>query len=72
MAEERITEKDVYEMLTIPSYDMWPMGVVFPAPGQGLFLTGVEYEEPVLEDPDNGIEKGKLDIKDKNLDTMQA
>lgn len=70
MAEGRITEKDVYEMLTIPSYDMWPMGVAFTAPGHALFLTGVVYEEP---EEDSGTIEEKLDIKDKeNVNSMQA
>lgn len=45
-AEGRLTEKDVYEMLTIPSYGSWPCTVAFTAPGRGLFLTSVEYEDP--------------------------
>lgn len=40
-AEDKLTEKDVYEMLTIPSKYSWRRIIVVPP--HGLYLTHVEY-----------------------------
>lgn len=43
VAQNRITHRDVYEMLTIPSKNSWcPEAVV--APAHGLYLCQVDYD----------------------------
>ncbi len=54
VAQERLTIRDLYEMITIPSKYSWsPIAAVVPA--HGLYLCQVEYNEedkkfPVSED----------------------
>lgn len=47
-ADERITQRDIYEMLTIPSKHSWPAQAL-PAPAHGLYLVGVDYGDDVLQ-----------------------
>ncbi|XP_055638119.1 tRNA pseudouridine synthase-like 1 isoform X2 [Toxorhynchites rutilus septentrionalis] len=47
-AEERISERDIYEMLTIPSQNSWCDRAVV-APAYGLYLCQVEYNPTDLE-----------------------
>lgn len=49
-AEGKVTQKDVYEMLTIPSKHSWRSGVPV-VPAHGLYLVHVEYpkESKTLE-----------------------
>ncbi|XP_065088408.1 tRNA pseudouridine synthase-like 1 [Ochlerotatus camptorhynchus] len=49
-AEERISERDVYRMLTVPSQRSWCDQAVV-APAYGLFLCKVEYDPIDLEFP---------------------
>ncbi|XP_058062109.1 tRNA pseudouridine synthase-like 1 [Anopheles bellator] len=42
-AEGRISERDVYHMLTVPSQNSWGSNVVV-APAQGLYLCRVDYD----------------------------
>lgn len=42
VAEGKTTERDVYEMLTIPSKHSWRSGIKV-APAYGLYLTQVVY-----------------------------
>lgn len=72
-AEGSLTEKDVYEMLTIPSYGNWPCNVAFSLPGHALFLTGVEYEEPeVGESTIDENDDSKDELKDKNVNAIHV
>ncbi|GAB0090803.1 tRNA pseudouridine synthase [Sergentomyia squamirostris] len=48
-----LSEKDVYEMLTIPSKHTWPSSVKI-APPYGLYLTKVSYNEDDLKDESPG------------------
>lgn len=41
-----IKQRDVYEMLTIPSHYSWN-NRVNPAPAHGLYLLNVEYPEEI-------------------------
>lgn len=43
----RIKERDVYEMLTIPSKYSWRHKIQ-PAPSCGLYLTNVEYPDELF------------------------
>lgn len=43
----RITERDIYEMLTIPSKYSW-LRTIYPTSSYGLYLTNVEYPPDVL------------------------
>lgn len=44
VAEGKATEKDVYEMLTIPSAHSWLRGLIV-APPYGLYLVHVDYPD---------------------------
>ncbi|XP_059607953.1 tRNA pseudouridine synthase-like 1 [Phlebotomus argentipes] len=52
VAEGKLTQKDVYEMLTIPSKHSWP-NVATIAPPYALYLTQVTYREEDLCFPQN-------------------
>lgn len=74
-AEGSLTEKDVYEMLTIPSYGNWPCNIAFSLPGHALFLTGVEYEEPEVGEDAATIDENddsKDELKDKNVNEIHV
>lgn len=47
VADGRLTQKHVYEMLTIPSHQMWydlkSDGLVDEAPARGLYLSRISY-----------------------------
>lgn len=47
-ADGRITRRDIYEMLTIPSKHTWNPRA-HPAPAQGLYLACVEYDDDELQ-----------------------
>lgn len=49
-AERKISKRDVYEMLTIPSKHSWIPSIPM-APGHGLYLKNVEYRAESLEPP---------------------
>lgn len=48
VALNRITERQLYEMLTIPSHGIWPLmerqNLVTTAPACGLFLHSIVYK----------------------------
>lgn len=48
VATDRITKRDFYEMLTIPSHEMWTQmeraNLVTVAPGCGLYLHSIAYK----------------------------
>lgn len=52
VGEGKLTQKDVYEMLTIPSKHTWPSSVQI-VPPYGLYLTKVSYDEEDLQFPEN-------------------
>lgn len=56
--EGRITERDIYEMLTIPSKHSWNHAIV-PTPSYGLYLVNVEY-------PDNAFPRNSNNDCDSN------
>lgn len=70
-AEGDLTEKDVYEMLTIPSYANWPFNIAYTLPGHALFLTGIEYEEPEVGEDSATIDESD-DSKDKNVNAIHV
>lgn len=43
VAEGEIVERDIYEMLTIPSYKMWDDKLIRTAPAYGLYIIGLNY-----------------------------
>lgn len=43
----KISQRDVYEMMTIPSKKSWNIKIP-SAPGHGLYLTNVEYPPEAL------------------------
>lgn len=47
-AEGRISERDIYRMLTVPSHRSWCDSAVV-APAYGLYLCQVEYDPQDLE-----------------------
>lgn len=51
-AEGRISKRDVYEMLTIPSKHSWIVSAAM-APAYGLYLSNVEYPAELLEPNSN-------------------
>lgn len=59
VAQERITLRDVYEMLTIPSKHTWSSRVDV-APPYGLYLCGVEYDDKDKEFPVDELPKNEL------------
>lgn len=74
-AEGRLSEKDVYEMLTIPSYNSWPFNVAFAMPGHALFLTSVEYEEPEADSDSATVDEAvdsKAEFINKNVNSIQV
>lgn len=54
-AEGRISKRDVYEMLTIPSKHSWLPSIPM-TPGYGLYLKNVEYPADLVEAPLNTAE----------------
>ncbi|XP_055704884.1 tRNA pseudouridine synthase-like 1 [Phlebotomus papatasi] len=52
VGEGKLTQKDVYEMLTIPSKHTWPSSVQI-VPPYGLYLTKVTYNEEDFLFPEN-------------------
>lgn len=48
LAQNRITQKDFYEMLTIPSLNSWSSHAIVPSPC-GLYLCNVEYDPVELQ-----------------------
>lgn len=44
VAENRITHRDLYEMLTIPSKSSFP-NKIFTVPSHGLYLADIEFRE---------------------------
>lgn len=48
LAQNRITHKDFYEMLTIPSLNSWSSHAIVPSPF-GLYLCNVEYDSAELQ-----------------------
>lgn len=60
-AEGRISQRDVYEMITIPSKHSWISSIGI-APACGLYLANVEYPEEVIESNINSTIKVPNDI----------
>lgn len=46
VGEGKMSQRDIYEMLTIPSHNSWNHNVC-PAPASGLYLVNVEYPEEI-------------------------
>lgn len=60
-------------MLTIPSHASWPFEHAFSAPANALFLTGVEYEDPVAENDSMTAEQNlDSDLECRKLNPIQA
>lgn len=51
VAEGKITKRDVYEMLTIPSKHAWDASIQI-APPYGLYLARIEYDEDAKKMPE--------------------
>lgn len=58
-----LSQRDVYEMLTIPSKHSWSYKAS-PASSSGLYLTNVEYPEEILA-------KCRVEIENKNETCQQ-
>lgn len=63
----RINQRDVYEMLTIPSKYSWNYKIQ-PAPSNGLYLINVEYPDEIFaNNPVLGsTNENESDLKDVN------
>lgn len=48
VAENRITHRDLYEMLTIPSNSSFP-NKIFVVPSQGLYLADIEFRQKCFD-----------------------
>lgn len=48
LAQNRISHKDFYEMLTVPSINSWLSHAIVPSPC-GLYLCNVEYDSAELQ-----------------------
>lgn len=48
-AEGKVTQRDIYEMLTIPSHHSWNQKIA-PVPPHGLYLVNVEYPEEIFSE----------------------
>lgn len=55
VAQDRLTIRDVYEMLTIPSKHSW-LSKVAVSPAHGLYLCQVDYSEKDKEFPVSDID----------------
>lgn len=61
-AQNRITERDIYELLTIPSQTSWnflaDQNIVQTVPAEGLYFIGINYkpeEEWTLEPMERSV-----------------
>lgn len=62
----RITLKDVYEMVTIPSKFSWNIKIQ-PADSSALYLTNVEYLPDVFDKATKSVaSKSEIDEDDEN------
>lgn len=49
--EGKITQRDIYQMLTVPSKHSWIPGIPI-APPEGLYLSRIEYDERAKKMPE--------------------
>lgn len=63
----KLNQRDIYEMLTIPSKYSWHISIK-PAARDGLYLTGVEYSPEVLSNSIQTIDE-VTDTKSTNVES---
>lgn len=67
VADGSIKQRDVYEMLTIPSHHSWNYRVN-PVPAYGLYLVNVEYPEEIYANNNSVTELANDNDENENAE----